>query len=118
MALFFKIFSIVFAVLFGVSAYVQLNDPDPYLWIAAYLFAALVSVLFYFKKLNFKMTLGIAIIYSIAALLSWPQIFEGVRIGGGDIQNIEEGREALGLVLCVVVFLVYAFRMRYVTKIK
>ncbi|WP_395805537.1 transmembrane 220 family protein [Daejeonella sp.] len=38
-----KIFNLVFCLLFIVSAGLQYNDPDPYLWITIYLIGALIS---------------------------------------------------------------------------
>ena len=39
-----RIFASLFAVLFLVGAVVQWNDPDPYIWIAAYALASSLSV--------------------------------------------------------------------------
>jgi hypothetical protein len=44
----FKVFSLVFGVLFVICAGLQWNDPDPYLWIPLYLLSAL-SCAFAFK---------------------------------------------------------------------
>jgi len=41
----FKIFSLVFAVLFLICAGLQWNDPDPYFWIPLYLLSAMSCVL-------------------------------------------------------------------------
>ena len=40
----FKIFNLVFAVLFLICAGLQWNDPDPYLWMPLYLLSALSCV--------------------------------------------------------------------------
>ena len=47
----FKIFSLVFAVLFLICAGLQWNDPDPYFWIPLYLLSALSCALA-FKQVN------------------------------------------------------------------
>jgi hypothetical protein len=44
----FKVFSLVFGVLFVICAGLQWNDPDPYLWMPLYLLSAL-SCAFAFK---------------------------------------------------------------------
>ena len=49
----YKFFSIVFAVLFLISAGLQWNDPDPYLWIPLYLLSAL-SCAYAFKGISAK----------------------------------------------------------------
>ena len=49
----FKIFNLVFAVLFLICAGLQWNDPDPYFWIPLYLLSAL-SCAYAFKDVNAK----------------------------------------------------------------
>jgi hypothetical protein len=47
----FKIFNLIFAVLFLICAGLQWNDPDPYLWMPLYLLSAL-SCAYAFKRIN------------------------------------------------------------------
>ncbi len=115
---FFKVFSLVFAVLFIWAAFVQWNDPDTFFWILIYALAALLSVLFFLDCLSFGLGVAMAIAYLAGVFLSWPDQFEGFTIGQGDITNIEEGREAFGLLICGVVLLVYALRVRYARRLK
>ena len=49
----FKIFNLVFAVLFLICAGLQWNDPDPYFWIPLYLLSVL-SCAYAFKDVNAK----------------------------------------------------------------
>jgi hypothetical protein len=49
----YKVFSIVFAVLFLISAGLQWNDPDPYLWMPLYLLSVL-SCSYAFKGMSAK----------------------------------------------------------------
>ena len=49
----YKVFSLVFAVLFLISAGLQWNDPDPYLWIPLYLLSVL-SCAYAFKGMSAK----------------------------------------------------------------
>lgn len=109
---FFKIFAVIFAVLFVWAAYVQHNDPDALLWYGIYGVAALVSILFALGRLNFAAFLVFALLYLVGTFMSWPEKFEGFEIGQGDIVNIEKGREAVGLLIVAVVMLIYAFRAR------
>ena len=113
MKLFFKIFAIVFAVLFFWAAYLQNNDPDALQWYAIYGLAGIASLLFAFGRLPFIVAVLLVIAYLIGGILSWPETFEGFEIGEGKIENIERGREACGLLIVSVVFLLYAFRIRY-----
>lgn len=113
MKTFFKILSLVFAVLFLWAAFVQYNDPDAFMWYAVYGLAALASLLFFFDKLNYFLAAILCIGYLVGAFVLWPEKFEGVQIGDGDIANIERGREALGLLVISVAMIIYALRLRF-----
>jgi len=118
MKTFFKILGIVFAALFIYAVVVQYNDPDALMWYAIYGIAALASILFFMERLNLLSAVVLTIAYLIGVFVIWPEQFEGVTIGEGDIVNIERGREALGLLIVGVVMAVYAFRIRFVGKSK
>jgi hypothetical protein len=45
-----KIFNVVFCILFILFAAVQYNDPDPYIWIPIYLYAAVLCWLAFRNK--------------------------------------------------------------------
>lgn len=109
---FFKIFAILFAILCVVSAYLQLNDPDPFLWIWIYIIAAIAAVLFIYNKLPYQVYFLLFIGYGIGAYLFWPDTFEGVTIGEGEINNIEHARESLGLLILAVVMLIFGFKAK------
>lgn len=110
-----KRFAIFFAylmtVLFAWAAFVQLNDPDPQIWIPIYGTAALGSVLFLAGRLKTWMALLLAVAFLVGSLLYWPEQFEGVDFGtqGMSNHNIERGRESLGLAIAFVVFLFYSW---------
>ncbi|MFM1878488.1 MAG: hypothetical protein RLZZ241_1354 [Bacteroidota bacterium] len=112
-----KRFSIFFAflmtVLFVWAAFVQLNDPDPQIWIPIYGTAALGSVFFLAGKLKSWVALLFAVSFLVGALLYWPDQFEGVDFGeqGMANHNIERGRESLGLGIAALVFLFYSWRL-------
>ncbi len=113
MKTFFKVLALVFALLFAWAAFVQHNDPDALLWYGIYGLATLASILFLSGRLNFVLAIVLAIGYLVGTVMLWPDKFEGVEIGGGDIVNIERAREALGLLIVAVVMLVYALRIKY-----
>ena len=114
----FKLFSLIFTLLFIWAAYVQFNDPDALLWYAIYGVAAAVSLFFYLGKLNFTGAVILSGIYFVGTFILWPDKFEGITIGNGDIVNIERGRESLGLLIVGVVMLIYALRLRLANKSK
>lgn len=114
---FLKILALLFTVLFVVSAVLQYNDPDPYLWYAIYGGAAIVSLLYFFDRLPIWVAILSGLLFIVGGVWSWPVQYEGVAIGGGDINNIEQGREALGLFITAVIFLTYALSISQKRKI-
>ena len=103
---FFNYLAFALTVLFVWAAYVQLNDPDAGLWIALYLAAAVGTFLFAINRIPYWVGFLLAIIYGALAIVYWPEAFEGVRIGSGDIDNIERGRESLGMGITALIFLI------------
>jgi Transmembrane family 220, helix len=120
-----KIFNLIFAILFLISAGLQYNDPDPYLWIPLYLLAAFLCFRAYqgrFLKLSYRIAI---IIYSVYALylffdqngvLSWANDHGAeslVQTMKADKPWIEETREFGGLfimIFAISVNLIYSFR--------
>ena len=115
---FFKIAGILFAVLFTWAAYLQYNDPDATIWYVIYGLAAVISVFFVVNRLSFVVAILCCLLSLVGAYKQWPVQFQGFTIGEGDIENIERGREACGLLIIAVVMLVYALRIRFVKRIK
>jgi len=98
---------IFIALLFFVFAYVQLNDPDPFLWIAAYGGTALVCLYSAFNSLAKWFYLGGLVLVTIGLLLLLPNFFNWVQMGmptiaatmKAEAPHIELTREFLGLLL-------------------
>ena len=108
----FKILARIFAVLFLIAAYLQWNDPDATTWYIVYGIAVLASLLFYLGRLNYLVALILSVIYIIGTIVLWPEKWEGITIGGGELLNVERAREALGLLITGLVMLIYAVRVR------
>ena len=104
---FLKVLGFVFAALFIWAAAVQYNDPDSLRWYLIYGVAALASILFALDRLKLLWALLLSLFYIGFGLYNWPQKFEGVTIGEGDIGNIEKGREALGMIFTGAIMLFY-----------
>ncbi len=115
---FFKILGGVFAILFLISAVLQYNDPDPLLWIAIYGMATLVTLGFVFNRVSYIVPALVGLLGVIGFFLIFPEKFEGFAIGQGDIKNIEEAREACGLLITAIVMFVFALRIRFKNKSK
>lgn len=123
-----KIINFVLALIFLLFAFVQINDPDPILWILIYGNMAVLSVLAMFK-MRFIYWLGASIVlYSIyAALLvngAWEWLQSPDRsllfddIAKMQYPYIEETREFLGLIICITaaVFHLLSNRKKAITQ--
>jgi len=47
----------------------------------------------------------------------FPEKFEGFNVMEGEIKNIEEGREAFGLLIMTIVMFTYTLRIRFKNKL-
>ena len=112
-----RLFSGVMTILFIGFAAVQYNDPDPYIWVPVYLFPAVVSaIIFTGRWVSPLIILLGSIAFFVGGFFQWPAHWEGVALKNGMKSiNIEEGREALGLLICAVSLVVYWI---YLTRFK
>lgn len=113
---FFQAVAILFSVLFAWAGYLQHNDPDALLWYFIYGGAALSCIAFATGKMNFSLSFLMALTYMVGAFFSSPEEFQGVTIGQGAIKNIEQAREALGLLICSTVFMILTLRLYWLRK--
>jgi hypothetical protein len=111
-----KYLSLFFLVIFVLFAIVQLNDPDPYIWMPIYLASAYTSFCGYKLYYNPMLLTIFCIAYLIGALSLFPDSFS-TRVHMGALAKsmemkmpfIEEARESLGLAICFFVNLIYLF---------
>jgi hypothetical protein len=108
-----KVINFILALMFLLFAFVQINDPDPIVWILIYGNMAVLCVLAMFKMRYVYWIIATLILYSVyAAMLvgstwEWLQspdrsmLFDDIA----KMQNlyIEETRECLGLLICISV---------------
>jgi hypothetical protein len=116
-----KIFNLVFCILFIISAGLQYNDPDPYIWMPIYLFGAALCWLAFRNKFYPKFyLLGIAIFALYAAylffsedgMLDWMREHQAENIAQEMKATkpwIEATREVLGLVILIIALLINYF---------
>ena len=121
-----KIFNIVFAIIFLSFAYLQFNDPDPMLWILIYgsmvVMCGLAAVNLYPKWVYLILLIlfvGFSTIY-IPSVLVWLQqddltaLFD--EVAKMEHLYIEESREFLGLMICVIVLVINFLQARRLSK--
>ncbi len=110
-----KITNFILALLFLVFAFVQINDPDPFLWILIYVNMTVLCGLAMFK-IQYKVWLLITgIIYLVYAVFLFPGALEWFRspdrsllfddLAKMQFPYIEETREFLGLMICIAALL-------------
>jgi hypothetical protein len=103
-----KITGITLGLVFISFAAMQYNDPDATIWIIIYLVAAAITILAAFGRVPVLLLAIATVACLLGAFYMWPEKYEGLEVGGGDIKNIEEAREALGLLLIGLVLFLYA----------
>ena len=112
-----KILYAVLTILFVLFAVVQYNDPDPWLWIALYLYIAVMTGLAFFDRF-YKGLLQVGLLFCLVKLgLLLPSFVDWIGQGAPSIvesmkaeqPHIELTREFLGLTICVAV-LGYLYR--------
>lgn len=122
-----KALNIFFIVLFLISAALQYNDPDPYIWIPIYLYGARLCYLaikgkyrpgLYVLGLVVYLSYAVYLLFDKTGVLSWLQQHDAENI----IQSmkatkpwIEETREFFGLLILV---LALVLNMVWLTKKK
>lgn len=115
-----KYLSIFFALMFMAFAALQVNDPDPVLWILIYGVMAVVSVMAIFEFYARKLMMALAGLFLVYMIILFPGVAEWFRqddrsVLFDDVMKmqypyIEESREFLGLLICQVVLALCFFR--------
>lgn len=116
-----KLFNIFFAVLFVLSAALQYNDPDPYLWMPIYLFGAVLCWLAFrnkFYPVAYLIGVFLYTVYAVILFFEKDGVLDWYRNHNSEnlVQSmkatkpwIEATREFLGLVILIAVLLVNYF---------
>lgn len=116
-----KVFNWLFCILFVISAALQYNDPDPYVWMPIYLYGAVLCWFAANEKFYKKAYLAGISIYAIYGLflfidkdgvLAWFEEHQAENIAQTMHATkpwIEETREFFGLLILIVVLLINYF---------
>ena len=117
-----KVLNFLLAIMFLAFAYLQLNDPDPILWISIYgvmvVFCGMAAFGIYPRKIH----IAVLVIFALYSLYYFPGVTEWLRqedkttifdeMAKEKNHFIEESREFFGLLICVIVLLFYILRPR------
>ena len=117
-----KILNLVLAVMFVGFAFLQVNDPDPLLWIAIYGATAVLCILAAFRMFYKWVILALLVAFVVYAVLLFPGVQEWLAQDDKSVlfddlakmqyPFIEESREFLGLLICMAVFVMHLFQSR------
>ncbi|HEY9047386.1 MAG TPA: transmembrane 220 family protein [Ohtaekwangia sp.] len=117
-----RVVNFLLAIMFLGFSFLQLNDPDPVIWILIYGVMAVTCIMAMFEYYSPKVLLALIVIYSAYSLLYIPGVIDWLKSDNpselfSDVAKmahpyIEESREFLGLLICIAVLLMYYFRSR------
>lgn len=112
-----KIINILLAIMFLFFALLQINDPDPVVWILIYGVMVLVCGMAVYQNYSRRLMLIQAVVYVVYAITLWPSMMvwfrsEDLSLVFDDLAKmqfpyIEESREFLGLIICLAVLGLY-----------
>lgn len=121
-----RIVNFLLVIMFLIFAFLQINDPDPVIWILIYGVMAVYCVMAMFEFYPQRFLIATAAIYTLYSLLYAPGVAEWLRqddrselfddLAKMEHPYIEESREFLGLLICVAVLIFYIIRSRKIRK--
>lgn len=113
-----KIFNIICIILFVLFAAVQYNDPDPYIWMPIYLYAAWLcfeAIRLRYKKILYVIGLVLYCLYALYLLFDKSGVIDWITEHHSEniVQSmkatkpwIEETREFFGLIIVICVLMI------------
>jgi len=117
-----RIVNFILAVMFLVFAFVQINDPDPVIWILIYGAMAVLSIMAIFNFYPRKFIIGLLVVYVLYSIVYIPGVLEWLKqddksllfddVAKMQYPYVEEAREFLGLMICVIVLVGFIIRAR------
>lgn len=124
--IFMKIFNLLFCIIFILFAVLQYNDPDPYIWIPIYGYAAVLCWLAFKEKYYPKAyLLGLAVyifyasflVFTKNGVIDWATEHHAenlVQTMKAEKPWVEDTREFGGLlILIIVLFINYRYAMKF-----
>ena len=121
-----RIVNFLLAIMFLVFAFVQVNDPDPVIWILIYGIMAVFCIMAIFEFYPKKFMIGVLVLYALYSIVYLPGLAQWLRSDNKadlfdkkeKMENlyIEESRESLGLFICIIVLVFYLVRSWKLSK--
>lgn len=112
-----KILHAVLSLMFLVFAALQLNDPDPYIWIPVYGAMAVICIMAMYDRFNQKIMISLLVAYGLYSIYYFPGVRQWLEqdnkaaifdnVAKMEHPFIEESREFLGLIINITVLLFY-----------
>jgi hypothetical protein len=117
-----RIVNFILAIMFLLFAFVQINDPDPVVWILIYGAMAVLCIMAIFEFYPRKILLGLLALFVVYSFV----YFRGVRewlerdnksllfddVAKMQYPYIEQAREFLGLLICIGVLILHLARAK------
>src|SRR5688572_23683379 len=117
-----RILNSILALMFIAFAFLQVNDPDPVLWILIYGAMAVLSVMAIFEYYIPVLIYALSVGYAVYLVILFPGVMDWFNspdrsllfddIAKMQYTYIEEAREFLGLLICEAVLVFYVLRAR------
>ena len=117
-----RIVNFILAVMFLVFAFVQINDPDPVIWILIYGAMAVLSIMAIFNFYPKKFIIGLMVLYILYSFVYVRGVWEWLQqedksllfddVAKMQYPYVEQAREFLGLLICIIVLIVFVVRLR------
>ena len=112
-----KIVHALLAIMFLIFAALQLNDPDPYIWIPIYGAMVVICVMAFYGRYPRKTMFALIVLYAIYSIFYIPGVREWMQqddkaqlfnnVAKMEHPFIEESREFLGLLINIIVLAFY-----------
>jgi hypothetical protein len=117
-----KVFNLLLAAMFVVFAFVQVNDPDPVVWILIYGAMAVTCILAAFNRYYPVFLVVLLVAYVAYSVVFFPGVVQWLQsedksmlfddLAKMQYLYIEESREFLGLLICILVLVMHLVRSR------
>jgi len=121
-----RIVNFLLAAMFLTFAFLQINDPDPVIWILIYGAMAVLSIMAIFEFYPRKFIIGLTVLFVLYSALYVPGALEWLRQDNKSLlfddlakmqhPYIEETREFLGLLICIIVLIIFLVRSRKIRR--